>query len=191
MIRFATEKECEQIVSLWQEAFGDSREWVLLYLEENIENVLIYEESGQVFGMLSLLRVSYKERAGFYVYGVATGKAHRSMGVSTKLLEHAKKLAGDGFLVLVPRNQGLFEFYKGRGFFAAIAKRMQRVKPQGQKVRFVIFFRGDILQHLGNVICQRHAGKILTNGVKAFDKMHFLDGKHSFAFAEGKVTVAK
>ena len=117
MIRFATEKESEQIVSLWQEAFGDSREWVLLYLEENIENVLIYEENGQVFGMLSLLRVSYKERAGFYVYGVATGKAHRSLGVSTKLLEHAKKLAGDGFLVLVPRNQGLFEFYKGRGFF--------------------------------------------------------------------------
>ena len=118
MIRFATEKESEQIVRLWQEAFGDSREWVLLYLSENIENVLIYEENGQVFGMLSLLKVSYKGRDGFYVYGVATGKAHRSMGVSTKLLEQAKNLAGDGFLVLVPRNQGLFEFYKGRGFFS-------------------------------------------------------------------------
>ena len=117
MIRFAREKESEQIVGLWQEAFGDSREWVLMYLSDNIENVLIYEEEGEVFGMLSLLPVSYKGRGGYYVYGVATAKAHRSKGVSTKLLEYAKNLAGDGFLVLVPRNQGLFEFYGGRGFF--------------------------------------------------------------------------
>lgn len=121
MIRFATDKEKEQIVSLWQEAFGDSREWVLLYLSENIKNVLIYEENGTVMGMLSLLEVSFKGKKGFYVYGVATGEAYRSGGISTKLLEYAKELAKGGFLVLVPRNQGLFDFYKNRGFFSVFS----------------------------------------------------------------------
>ena len=117
MIRFAQENESEQIVSLWQEAFGDSREWVMLYLSENIKNVLVYEEDGIVMGMLSLLEVSYKGKKGYYVYGVATGSEYRSKGISTKLLEYAKNLVKeDGFLVLVPRNQGLFDFYSGRGF---------------------------------------------------------------------------
>ena len=120
MIRFATGVESEQIVNLWQEAFGDSRSWVLLYLGENIDNVLIYEEDGVVMGMLSLLPVSYKGKNGYYVYGVATGKLYRSKGISTKLLTYAKALVEKkdvDFLVLVPRNEGLFNFYGERGFF--------------------------------------------------------------------------
>lgn len=120
MICFAKENQGEQIASLWQEAFGDSREWVMMYLAENIENVLVYEENDVVMGMLSLLSVSYKGKNGFYVYGVATGKEFRSKGISTQLLEFAKKLVDEKkaeFLVLVPRNEGLFDFYEVRGFF--------------------------------------------------------------------------
>lgn len=118
MIKFASKKEADQIVLLWQEAFGDSREWVMMYLSENIENVLVYEEDATVMGMLSLLSVSFNGRKGYYVYGVATGSKYRSKGISSSLLEYAKKLVGkDGFLCLVPRNQGLFGFYKERGFF--------------------------------------------------------------------------
>jgi len=122
MIRFAIKGESEQIVALWQEAFGDSRTWVLMYLSEHIDNVLVYEEDGIVMGMLSLLPVEYREKKGFYVYGVATGEKYRSMGVSSKLLDYAKNLVGDvGFLVLVPRNQGLFSFYENRGFFPMVS----------------------------------------------------------------------
>lgn len=120
MIGFADKKDSESIVGLWQEAFGDSREWVLMYLGENIDNVLVYRENGVVMGMLSLLPVLYKGKNGFYVYGVATGEKYRSKGVSTKLLEYAKQLVNDkkaDFLVLVPRNEGLFEFYSLRGFY--------------------------------------------------------------------------
>lgn len=120
MINFATDKDCESIVSLWQEAFGDSRQWVMMYLSENIENVLVYRENGAVLGMLSLLPVSYKGKKGFYVYGVATGKEYRGKGISTKLLEYAKQMVIEkkvDFLVLVPRNEGLFGFYTSRGFF--------------------------------------------------------------------------
>lgn len=119
MIHFAGEKEFEQIVSLWEEAFGDSREWVMMYLSENIKNVLVYSEDSVVMGMLSLLEIFYKGRKGYYIYGVATRKAYRSKGISTKLLDFAKNIVKEksvDFLVLVPRNQGLFDFYAERGF---------------------------------------------------------------------------
>ena len=64
--------------------------------------------------------MEYKGKKGFYVYGVATGKEYRGKGISTKLLEYAKGFVDEkkaDFLVLVPRNEGLFEFYVKRGFF--------------------------------------------------------------------------
>jgi len=120
MIQFATEKDADTIANLWQEAFGDDREWVMTYLAENIERVLTYSENDDIFGMLSLLPVTYEDKKGYYVYGVATFEKHRLKGVSSKLLDFAQKMVHDSradFLVLVPRNEGLFKFYQERGFF--------------------------------------------------------------------------
>lgn len=121
MIDFATKQDADSVLSLWQRAFGDDREWVLAYLDRNIQNVLLYKENDTVCGMLSLLPVSYKNKKGYYVYGVATDENYRNKGISTALLDYAKSTVDSGFqdfLVLVPRNELLFEFYKKRGFFA-------------------------------------------------------------------------
>ena len=124
MIKFASKKDAEAVANLWQEAFGDDRSWVMTYLEENIKRVLTYSEKDEICGMLSLLPISFEGKKGYYVYGVATFEKHRSKGISSKLLDYAQNLVREGsadFLVLVPRNEGLFRFYQDRGFFPMIS----------------------------------------------------------------------
>lgn len=121
MILFAEERHKEQIAVLWNEAFGDSCKDVLKYLEVLLKYFVVFEEEGRVYGMLALLPVRLGEKKGRYVYAVATLKEARGRGISTELLNFAKKFikqASEDFLVLVPQSESLFDFYKKRGFKA-------------------------------------------------------------------------
>ncbi len=119
MIKFAEDKHKADIACVWEEAFGDSKEDILVYLNTLLDYVLIFEEEDRVCGILTLLPVRIGKKQGRYVYAVATLKKHRGRGISTALLDFAKEYIsrqGEEFLVLVPQNDGLFEFYKKRGF---------------------------------------------------------------------------
>ncbi len=119
MITFAKDRHIKDIVCVWNEAFGDREEEVLRYLDTLLKYVLVYEESGRVCGMLTLLPVRMGEKTGRYVYAVATLKECRGKGISTMLLDFAKKFIkekGEDFLILVPQEGSLVEFYAQRGF---------------------------------------------------------------------------
>lgn len=119
MIKFAEDKHREDIARVWEEAFGDAKEDVYAYLNTVLDYVLIFEEESRVCGILTLLPARIGKKQGRYVYAVATLKKHRGRGISTALLDYAKEYIrrqGEEFLVLVPQNDELFEFYKKRGF---------------------------------------------------------------------------
>lgn len=129
MIVFAEERHKNQIAILWKEAFGDEEREVLKYLDKILEYVLVFEENDDVCGMLSMLPVTYKEQEGRYIYAVATRLDKRGKGISTALIDFAKNYIQENnetFLVLVPQNDGLFDFYKKRGFtpISCIEKRI-------------------------------------------------------------------
>ncbi len=119
MIVRAKEEMLGQMSELWNEAFGDAITAAEGYLSVLLKYFYVYEEQGDVCGMLSLLPISLDGKKGRYVYAVATNRKDRGRGVATALIEYAKKLVLEGnvdFLVLVPAKKSLFEYYKRRGF---------------------------------------------------------------------------
>lgn len=124
----------EQIIALWNDAFGDRREDVEKYLETILEYFLVYEDDGIVKGMLSVLPVSFCGKNGGYIYAVATDKKYRGLGICNKLMEHVKANNVYDFLVLKPQNEGLFDFYGKMGFYKVpqLKKKEMRV-TKGKK----------------------------------------------------------
>lgn len=130
MIRFLEEKDKNAVIGLWQEAFGEAEKEIQPFLDFIGKDMLVMEENGQIFSMLSLIRVKIGAETGRYVYAVATDKRFRGKGFASRLLSYAKKYAsenGESFLVLLPRNASLFAFYEKNGFTPlCCAKRISR-----------------------------------------------------------------
>lgn len=118
MIIKANESHKEQIVSLWSDAFGDKKDSVERYLDTLLKYFLVYEEDSIVKGMLSVLPVALNEKNGGYIYAVVTHPKHRGKGICNSLMENVKADKSYDFLVLVPQNKCLFEFYEKMDFTA-------------------------------------------------------------------------
>lgn len=132
MIQFATEQMRGAIKALWQECFGDAGEYVEFYLSAHDlqKNVLVWLEDGVPVSMLSLLPATIvageNSFSAAYVYAVATAKAFRGRGISSRLQEAAHehlRSAGIQAVVTVPASESLYEFYSRRGFDAAFYSR--------------------------------------------------------------------
>ncbi len=129
MIRFAQEADLPALLQLWQEAFGDgSGEEASYYFarRHQPQHMLVALEKGRAAGMLTMLPVelaapgsSFPAR---YIFAVATLKAFRGQGISTRLLEAAHshmRQTGAAASLLVPATPSLFDFYGRRGYKAA------------------------------------------------------------------------
>lgn len=121
MIELASEKHRKGIISLWQEAFEDTEEFINRFLGNMVytENMLIYLSNDEVLGMASMLPVYCGKSAGRYIYAVATRKAHRGKGVCQNIMQAVDefiKTNNEKFAVLVPASQSLFEFYGKMGY---------------------------------------------------------------------------
>ena len=57
MIRLADKSDIKGIISLWNEAFGDSEEDIMFFLNNRFvpENTLVYESDGVIASVLFLL----------------------------------------------------------------------------------------------------------------------------------------
>ena len=112
MIRVCNLSDYEDIIRIWHEAFGDSKEYILKFLDEFAEYVYIMDKDA----IMTLLPVTLNDKKGHYIYAVAVDKNKRSEGLGKKLIEFAKAKMDD-FLVLVPADEGLFEYYRKLGFY--------------------------------------------------------------------------
>ncbi|MEM1485356.1 GNAT family N-acetyltransferase [Oscillospiraceae bacterium PP1C4] len=145
MIQFAEEGMRGEIKELWHECFGDSNEYVDLYLanHEISHHTMVFMDGEHLVSMLSLLPMTVVTKAGImparYIYAVATKGSYRGRGISSKMLEAAHKHMKDTGIklsVLVPSSASLYNFYGKRGFDAefysgrAIVSR-DAIKPFG------------------------------------------------------------
>lgn len=114
MIKFTENKE--QMISLWQEVFGDSREDIEFFLN-NCHNkaCLGYFDGDLLVSMMFLVDCTYCGCSGKYLYAVCTSKVHRKKGYVSMLINEAKKHMKD-FLWLIPAEDYLFELYSKYGF---------------------------------------------------------------------------
>lgn len=108
MIKFTDNKN--DIIKCWKEAFSDSDEDILFFVE-NVKNAkcLAYYNGDNIASMLYLV----KSNLGLYIYAACTLKEYQKQGIMTKLLNYCK----DNYekICLIPANVDLIDYYKNRG----------------------------------------------------------------------------
>ncbi len=111
MIRSCQLSDYEDIIRIWNTAFGDSKEYIKSFLDKFSQYVYILGNDA----IMTLFPVTLNDKQGHYIYAVAVDKEKRGKGLGKKLIEFAKENKDD-FLVLVPADKGLFDYYKKLGF---------------------------------------------------------------------------
>jgi len=133
-MQLATKTDLLGIISLWQEAFGDSPEAVS-YFFKSFPHCVSYvtEDGGEIVSMVHALpQVLSPDTPAAYLYAVATRRSHRGKGLCRELMAFAEAdLHARGFAccVLAPAELGLFDYYEGLGYKTAFTRR--RVKFSG------------------------------------------------------------
>lgn len=107
--------------SLWQEAFGDTDEFLDTFFEHAFSpaRCRCITIDGQIVAALYWFTCEYVDKPVAYIYAVSTAKSHQRQGLCHELMEdtHAH-LAVLGYTgaVLVPGSKDLFEFYGTLGY---------------------------------------------------------------------------
>lgn len=128
MFRKAQKEDLAELIRLFVGAFGGTETFAQMVMERfaGFENVYVAQQGEKLAASLCAVPVTLKGKKGVYYYGVCTDPKWRGQGIMTGLMNAVKeKLTAEGvpFAVLIPANEGLFNFYAQRGFQKAFAKR--------------------------------------------------------------------
>ena len=146
----------EQMCRLWQEAFGDEREFVMHYLDRYSREdcrILRFGERGEVVAMMHYhpftvggsdcnevaVRFSPSQPCmegcrGAYIYGVATAVDCRGKGLASAMIaESMAKMRSRGidFAMLIAEEPSLRRWYGGMGFELLEGVRVTVTAPDG------------------------------------------------------------
>lgn len=133
MIRFAKKSDTDSMISLWNEAFGDSEEDIRFFLDNRFvpENTVVYEEDESVVSMLFLLEgnlvLNNKSYPSYYLYAACTAESCRGRGIMARLLEKAKEVAAERskcYICLMPGEKSLFDFYERFGYKSIFSRKI-------------------------------------------------------------------
>ncbi len=130
-LRKARKGDVPALYTLWEAAFGDTKETVDLFFETcfQMQNTLVAVCDGQVRSVIYLLRNTLQNGAdsftASYIYAAATEEAYRGRGLMRAVLAYAAETEtarGTDFLYLVPASAHLFQYYAHCGFQTAFKK---------------------------------------------------------------------
>lgn len=146
----------EQMCRLWQEAFGDERDFVMHYLDRYSREdcrILRFGERGEVVAMMHYhpftvggsdcnevaVRFSPSQPCmegcrGAYIYGVATAVDCRGKGLASAMIaESMAKMRSRGidFAMLIAEEPSLRRWYGGMGFELLEGVRATVTAPDG------------------------------------------------------------
>lgn len=104
----------DKIIALWQEAFGDSREDVIFFLQnaKNICCLCLYDNT--LCSMLFLVDCKVNGVDFKYIYAACTAECARKKGYMSKLLMYCQEKYDN--LILIPADKDLVNYYLKRKF---------------------------------------------------------------------------
>lgn len=107
--------------ALWQEAFGDSENFLRDFVATaySADRCRCLTAEGTVATALYWFDCSYEEGPVAYLYAIATAKSYRGRGLCTALMKDTHRhLREQGYCgtLLVPGNRELFAFYEKMGY---------------------------------------------------------------------------
>ena len=143
LMRKATKEDIQRLVEIWQESFGDEKEYIGFFMSRRFDNVdtLVFEKNGTIVSQLFLISVSIKDLNGYYLYAAATDPEYRGEGIMSSLLEYAKKFATENkkdFIFLVPGTKSLYSYYKKFGYEESFAKYTVGVARDENSAEFTV-----------------------------------------------------
>lgn len=127
MLTYGRKEDYEQLIMLWQQAFGDPKAFVQQAFDELIpsEGIYLWKEEGEILSALYAIPCRIRGNGektkgqGFYFYALATQKNRRHQGWMGRLMEavlQELKRQGADFVFLQPAEENLFSYYEKRGF---------------------------------------------------------------------------
>jgi len=127
MQRLAAPSDLPGIITLWQDAFGDSPEAVTHFFHTFGDCIsYVTEQDGQIVSMVHALpQTLHPDIPDAYIYAVATAAAYQGQGHCRKLMRFAEddlKSRGFSCCVLTPGEPSLFRFYQAMGYEAAFTR---------------------------------------------------------------------
>lgn len=108
------------IIALWQEAFGDEKEYIEFFLDECPDKICVgTTENGKLVSVLFLLNGKLCNLSCKYLYAACTLKECRGRGLMGELISFAKDYCrnnGVDLIFLVPGEESLYSYYERFGF---------------------------------------------------------------------------
>lgn len=146
-IRYPCNSDIPGLRKLWQQAFGDTDEYLDLFFNIAFapERSLCALDGDTVAAAMYWLEGECLGKRIAYLYAVATDPAYRGRGLCRALTEQAHRILQDrGYAgaVLVPAEPGLFEMYGKMGYKTCSAVREWEV-PAGKPMRLAPLTREE------------------------------------------------
>lgn len=127
-------RDREAIETMWEQCFGDSKEFIDFYMENRMTelNMLVIQRQGRPVSMATFLPADIQtpigNLEGYYVYAVATLPEYQGQGLSTRILEFAQQ-HWQKPLLLSPAESSLRIFYAKRGFQPVYVPKFFALQP--------------------------------------------------------------
>ncbi len=129
LVKFETEELKQDAVKLWNEAFGDSEEYISFFHSAHDSCFcLMLTDGDELTNALYLIDGELCGQKGYYLFAAATFKKFRGRGYMAALLEKAERFAknnGKSFIALVPAEGTLFDYYSRFGYKTAFYAKKQ------------------------------------------------------------------
>lgn len=129
LVKFEFDELRQGAVKLWNEAFGDSEEYIDFFHSAHGSCVcLMLTEGDELASALYLIDGELCGQRGYYLFAAATFKKFRGRGYMASLLKKAEDFAkenGKSFIALVPAESTLFDYYSRFGYKTAFYAKKQ------------------------------------------------------------------
>lgn len=195
MIRFAAEKDIPGLREIWHISFGDSKEYIDMFMEHQFENALtvVYEEDSKILSMFFLFRCDFsirgKNHPSFYLYAAATLPQYRGKGIMGKMLEFSKSYAAEknfDFIILSPAEKSLYDYYSRFGFETCFKSKKITLALKGEDE-----YRADFSENaFEEMLTLRNAAVKKTDGI-IWDEEFFRYAVYENEYTSGKTRSTK
>lgn len=195
MIRFADEKDIPGLKEIWHISFGDSKEYIDMFMEHQFKGALtvVYEEDSKILSMFFLFRCDFsineKTHPSFYLYAAATLPQYRGKGIMGKMLEFSKSYAAEkdfDFIILSPAEKSLYDYYGRFGFKACFKSQKIFLNIKNEKEYAASFSENDFEK----MLTLRNAAVKKSDGVLWGEKF-FRYAVYENAYTSGKTVSTK
>lgn len=184
MIRVFSENNIPKasVIELWQECFGDTKEYVEFFLNNCPQYTCItyYADSDKPVAMLFLLDGFLNNRKCKYLYAACTSVNYRRQGIMERLIEYSKKYAfddGAAGIFLVPANENLYSYYSKFGFIPSFKKKETLVSVETESNYFTCELSLNEIIDLRRELCSKIDSFIFEDKIIEYSiKEHLFNG---------------